>query len=106
MPIGGFSSGAVGSRWYVVDIHLHLPEVLVRQLPDLEVQKDEGTCESVVEHEVDEEMLAVERDPLLPAHEGEALAQLEEELLELGDQGPFQVGFAESLVLTDPGELE
>ena len=41
----------------VVDIHLHLPEVLVRQLPDLEVQQDEGAREPVVEHQVDEEML-------------------------------------------------
>jgi hypothetical protein len=78
----------------------------VRQLPDLQVQEDEGPGEPVVEHQVDEEMLAVERDPLLAAHEGEPLAQLEQELLELGDQGPFQVGLAEPLVLTKPGELE
>ena len=51
-------------------------------------------------------MLAVERDPLLAAHEGEALAQLEEELLELVDQGPLQVGLAEPLVLAEPGELQ
>jgi hypothetical protein len=78
----------------------------VRQLPDLQVQEDEGPGEPVVEHQVDEEMLAVERDPLLSAHEGEALAQFEEELLELGDQGPFQVGLAEPLVLAEPGEFE
>ena len=51
-------------------------------------------------------MLAVERDPLLAAHEGEALAQLEQELLELGDQGLLQVGLAEPLVLAEPGELQ
>jgi hypothetical protein len=38
----------------------HLP-LLVRQLPYLEVQQDEGVREPVVEHQVDEEMLAVER---------------------------------------------
>ena len=51
-------------------------------------------------------MLAVERDPLLAAHEGEALAQLEQELLQLGDQGLLQVGLAEPLVLAEPGELQ
>ena len=49
---------------------------------------------------------AVERDPLLAAHEGETLAQFEQELLELGDQGLLQVGLAEPLVLAEPGELE
>ena len=49
---------------------------------------------------------AVERDPLLAAHEGESLAQLEQELLQLGDQSLLQVGLAEPLVLAEPGELE
>jgi hypothetical protein len=36
-------------------------------------------------------MIAVERDPLLAAHERESLPQLKQEELELGDQGLFQV---------------
>lgn len=83
-----------------------LSDILVSQLSDLEVQKDEGPGEPIVEHHVDEEMFAVERDPLRAAHEGESLAELEQEELELGNQGLFQVGLAESLVLTEPGELE
>jgi hypothetical protein len=71
----------------------------VRQRTDLEVDQDEAAGQAVVEHQVDEEVLAVERDPLLAGHEGEPLAQLQEELLEAGDQGPLQVGFAEPLVL-------
>ena len=51
-------------------------------------------------------MFAVKRDPLLAAHEGESLAQLEQEELELADQGLFQVGLAEPLVLTESGELQ
>jgi hypothetical protein len=78
----------------------------MRQLTDLEVQQDEGMREPVVEHQVDKEMLAVERDPLLASHEGEALARLEQKLLERDDQGLLQVGLAESLVLTEPGELQ
>ena len=34
-------------------------------------------------------------------HEGEALAQLEQELLELVDQGLLEVGLEEALVLAD-----
>ena len=74
----------------VVDIHLHLPEVLVGQLPDLEVQEDEGPGEPVVEHQIDEEMLAVERDPLLAGHEGKPLAQFQEERLQVGNQRLLQ----------------
>ena len=64
----------------------------MRQAADLEVQEHEGAREPVVEDQVDEEMLAVDRDPLLARHEGEALAQLEQELLELVDQGLLEVG--------------
>ncbi len=51
-------------------------------------------------------MAAVEGDPLLPGHEGEALAEFEEELLELVDEGLFQVRLAEAFILPQPGELE
>ena len=67
----------------------------MRQFADLEIQKNEGMREPVVEHQVDKEMLAVERDPLLTAHEGETFAEFEQEVLELGDQCLFQVGIVE-----------
>ncbi len=42
--------------------------------------------EPIVKHQVDEVMLAVQRDPLLTAHEGKPFAQLKQELLELGNE--------------------
>jgi hypothetical protein len=90
----------------IVDVHLQLPEVLVRQLPDLEVQQDERASDPVVKHQVDEEMPAFERDPLLAAHEGEALAQFEQKLLEFGDQGLLQFGFVEPPLVSEAGELQ
>ncbi len=48
---------------------------------------------AVVEHEIDEEMLAVKGEPLLPGLEQEAFAQFQQESLDLVDDGPFQVGF-------------
>src|SRR5690606_25691617 len=46
----------------VVHVHLHLTEVLMRELAELEIDEDEAPQESVVEDEVDEEVIAVDRE--------------------------------------------
>ncbi len=51
-------------------------------------------------------MPAVKRDPLLATHEGKALAQLEQELLQPGEKCLLQVGLMETVVLAESGEFE
>ncbi len=64
------------------------------ELPELQVDQHEAAQQPVVEHEIDEEVVAVERDALLPRDEAEPLAQFEHELLEMVDDRLFQVAFA------------
>ena len=104
--MGGFSSGIGHLPLVVVHVHLHLAQVLVGQVADLEVDEHEAAGEAVVEDEVDEEVLALQRDPLLPGHEGEPLAQLQEELLELVDEGLLQVRLQEAFILPQAGEFQ
>ena len=57
----------------VVDVHLHLAEVLMRELADLEVDEHVASQQPVIEDEIDEVVLFVEGEPLLPGLEEEAL---------------------------------
>ena len=50
----------------VVDLHLHLAEVLMRELANLEVDEYIGPQQPVIKHEIDEEMFFVESEPPLP----------------------------------------
>jgi hypothetical protein len=75
-----FALGAV----VPVHVHLQLAEVAVGQFAELQVDQQETTQQAVVEHEVDEEVVAVERDTLLSCDEAESLAEFEHELLQGG----------------------
>ena len=97
--MGGFSSGGGDLPLVIVDVHLHLPEVLMRQRPDLQVDEHERSGEPVVENQVDPVVLAVERDALLAGHECKPLAEFEKELAELVDKGLFKIRFQVSLAL-------
>ena len=70
----------------VVDVHLHLSDVLMLQVAALEIDKDKALKNPVEEHEGDAEVTLVERDALLASDEGEALAEFEHELLNVVDQ--------------------
>ena len=50
----------------IIHVHLHLAEVLVRDLPDLEVDQDITPEEAVVEHKVHKVMICIEGEPFLP----------------------------------------
>ncbi len=76
----------------VVDVHLHLAEVLMRELANLEVDEHVGSQQPVIEDKIDEEVLFVEGEPLLPGLKEKALAQFEQELFDVGDDGRLQIG--------------
>lgn len=50
----------------VVDVELELAEIPMVELSDLEVDQDEALEHHVIEDEIDVEMVAIQREPLLP----------------------------------------
>jgi Cu/Zn superoxide dismutase len=67
----------------VVDVHLHLPEVLMGDLADLQIDQDIAAQQAVVEDQIHEEMVFVEGESLLAR-------------LETGSPCPFPAGSARS----------
>ena len=63
------------------------------QLSHLEINEHEALEDRVVEHQIDVEVVAIKRDPLLPGHEGEALTQFQQKRLKVVDQSLLQMGF-------------
>ncbi len=49
----------------IIDVHLHLAEVLVREFSDLEVDQDIAPEDAVVEDEVHIEMVSIEGEPFV-----------------------------------------
>ena len=62
------------------------------QLADLEVDKHIAAQEAVIEHQVYEEVLLIEGEPLLPCLKQEAFAKFQQEVFDVGDDGRFQLG--------------
>lgn len=79
-----------------VDVHLHLAKVLVRELAELQIDQHEAAQEPAVGHQIDEEVIALERDAFLPGAEAEALAELEQKRLESIDDRLLEVALAPS----------
>lgn len=96
----------VGSAFDVIehaDIHVHLADVLVAELVDLEVDQHEALEQVVVENEVNVEMGSFRADAELAPDEGEAPAEFEEEVLQVIDEGRFDVALVSFRVL---GQVE
>lgn len=83
----------------VVDVHLHLPDVLMGEIARFEVDKDKAFQNIVIEHEIDVKVPPVEVDVLLPCNEGEAAPEFQEEFLQVVDERLFEVGFVETRAL-------
>jgi hypothetical protein len=75
-------------------LHLHLAEVAVCQIAELQVDQDETAQQTIVEHEVDVEVVAVEGEALLSREEAEPLAEFEHEFLQVVDDGLLEVALA------------
>ena len=89
IALGVFLSGEVA------EIQIHLANVVVFDVVDLEIDENEAAEDAVVEHEIDAVVGVVERDAVLSADEGESLAKLKEEGLEVIAEECFQVGFGD-----------
>ena len=83
----------------VVDVHLHLSDVLMGKIARFEVNEDEAFQDIVIEYEVDMEVPPVEVDVLLPCDEGEAAPEFQEEFLQVVDERLLEIGFVETRAL-------
>jgi hypothetical protein len=83
---GGAVIGAAPLVVVEAHIHVHLADVLVGEFAGLEVKEDEALEQVVIENKVDIEILGLGAEALLAGDEGEALAQFQEECLEIINQ--------------------
>lgn len=78
------------------DIAVHLPDILMGELADFEVDQDKAFQEVVVKDEVHIEFIILEDDTLLACDEGEAASHFEKEGLEIFHDGLLEIGFMEA----------
>ena len=78
----------------------------MRELLDLEIDHHVTLESCVVEDEVRVEVVAIQREPALPADEGEACTEFEQELPEMRDQGTFEIPLRQPLRLRQIQELQ
>ena len=90
----------------VVHVHLQLPEILMGELAQLEIDEHEAAEQAVVEDEVHPVVGVVEGDAILSANESEAFAQLQQEGLEVVAEAGFQVGLGKGVWLGDFEKFE
>ena len=69
----------------IMDIHLHLPQILMRDLGKFQVKHKERTRQAVVEYEIDRVMLFIECETDLPPDKCEAFAKFKHEFLNMVD---------------------
>lgn len=90
----------------VVYIHLHLAEVLMRELVELEVDDDVAAQEAVIEDEIDEVVVFIEGEAFLAGLEEEAFAEFEKEVFEAVDDGLLQIAFGVAGLVVETEEFE
>lgn len=86
------------------EVELHLPFVLGAEVTELQVDRDEPSELPVVEEQVDVEVVVVDLHPLLPGDEREAGPELQEELLDVAEDGVLEVALQVAVV--QPQEVE
>ena len=88
------------------DLHVHLADVSVGELLGFEINEDEALQQVVVEDQIDVEVAGFRADAELASDEGEAFAQLHEEVAQTSDEGIFEFAFGGMGVLGEAEEFE
>jgi len=78
----------------------------MREFLELEINDDVTTQEPVVKDKVEEVVIAIESEALLPGLEEEAFAQFEQELFQVIQNGGFEVGLRVSRPVFQAEEFE
>ena len=90
----------------VAEIHVHLADVVVLEVVDLQIDEDKAAQDAMVKDEIDPVMGVVESDAVLPTDEGKTFAKFEEEGLEVIAEAGFQIRLRNLVRLGDFQELE
>lgn len=99
---------AVGAAFLIEIVHikLHLAEIAVGELADLEIDQHMALQNGVIEDEIDVKVVAIESDPLLARDKGKALAEFEQEGLQVVDESLLQSGFHEAMRFRQSEEFD
>jgi hypothetical protein len=103
---GGVLVGSLHEAVEVVHIHLHLPQILMVELVELQVDNHIAAQQTVVEDEIDEKMVLVEGEALLAGLEEKSLAELKQEVFQLIYDCGFHVGFGIARFLVQSKEFK
>ncbi len=90
----------------VAEIHVHLPDVVMLDFVDFQINENKTAQDAVVENEVHPVVGVVQSDTVLPADEGEAFTKFEKEWLKVVAEARFQIGFGDIMRLRDFQKLE
>lgn len=98
---------AFGAFEFIVHpyVHVHLPDILMGDFRGLEINEQKGFQHVVVEDEVYVEVSDICAYMLLACDECVAFAEFEQEFLDMGQYGAFEVGFRKVDVARKPEEF-
>jgi hypothetical protein len=89
----------------VIDIHLHLAEILMCQLSYFQIDEHVALQKTVVENQIDEEVFFIESEALLTCLEKKSLTKFKKKMLNVFDDRCFEIRFrvGSPLVRGTPG---
>jgi len=83
-----------------------LTDILVCELPELQINQQVALQDHVVENEVDVELLVFEDETLLACDERKPFPELKEEVRELAEDRRFEIAFVQGLAFRQVEEVE
>lgn len=84
-------------------VKLHLPLVGGPKLVQLQFDSHQSFQVTVIEQQIEMKVVRADGDALLPGHEGETHAQLQQKALHLSQDGVFQIAFV--VILRQPQKI-
>jgi hypothetical protein len=73
---------------------------------DFQLNEDVAFEDAMVEDEIDKEVFLADEDALLAGLEAKAMAEFEEEAVEVVEKGGFEIGLLDGEVIWEAEELE
>jgi hypothetical protein len=90
----------------VVEVGIKLAGILVGEGSDFQLNEDVAFEDAMVEDEIDKEVFLADEDALLAGLEAKAMAEFEEEAVEVVEKGGFEIGLLDGEVIWEAEELE
>ena len=79
----------------IIGVKHHLSKVLMRQFAGFEVNQNKAFQQTIIQHEINIKMVAVNRDALLSGNKTKAFAHFEQKILNVIEQSRFNIRFAQ-----------